>query len=396
MNYTRLSQPPNPRNFGDKDQWRQAVYDWMEDTKASIETDSTVNVASTNILAPLASPSLTGTPTAPTAAYSDNSTQIATDAFVQAAVTPTFDNVGRNKLHNPLFGVAQRGTGAFTTAVYSLDRWLIQLTTDTVSVTQHALGDTDRSQIGDEEANLSLQNAFTGNAAAGAFDFVCQRMENVRRLAGKTVTVSFYAVAASGTPKLGISIDQNFGTGGSPSSAVQGNGQSVTLSTTWSRYSVTFSVPSIAGKTVGSNADHYTQLNLWFSSGATNATRAGSVGVQSGTIQVWGLQCEIGSQATPLEKRDQFAELAHCQRFYQTFTVYALGYNAASGNIWGTWPYAVVMRGTPSVAYSGQSYSNGSALATYAVNAAAIVVQATVTATGQASGTGTVTLTADL
>jgi hypothetical protein len=399
MNFTRLSQPPNPRNFGDKDVWRQAVYDWMEDTKASIETDSTINVASTNVLAPLASPALTGTPTAPTASYGDATTQIATDAFVQAAVTPTFDNVGRNKIHNALFNIQQRGAGAFTTnAAYTADRWQMFLTSDTFSTTLAALSDADRTAIGNEEAAYYLNAAVTGNAAAGAFSQLVQKIENVRRLANKTVTVSFYAKASSGTPKIGVNVQQSFGTGGSPSATVNvaATGTPVTLSTSWARYSATFSLPSISGKTLGSNFDTSTILNLGFSSGATNNAFYGNIGVQTATFQLFGVQVEGGSAATPLETLDPPMDLANCQRFYQTFAVFALGYNAAGGNVWGTWPFAVVMRGTPSITYSGQSYANASALATYSVNAAAIVTQATVTATGQAAGSGTVALTADL
>lgn len=47
---------------------------------------SAVVVAITGIFAPLASPAFTGTPTAPTAAVGDNSTQIATTAFTTAQV----------------------------------------------------------------------------------------------------------------------------------------------------------------------------------------------------------------------------------------------------------------------------------------------------------------------
>jgi len=56
-------------------------------------TDSAVGVEKTRaqaaeaLLAPLASPTFTGTPAAPTAAPGDTSTQLATDAFVAAAVT---------------------------------------------------------------------------------------------------------------------------------------------------------------------------------------------------------------------------------------------------------------------------------------------------------------------
>ena len=46
----------------------------------------------TNLKAPLASPGLTGTPTAPTAAQTANSTQIATTAFVKAAVAALVDS----------------------------------------------------------------------------------------------------------------------------------------------------------------------------------------------------------------------------------------------------------------------------------------------------------------
>ena len=45
------------------------------------------SAADVNAKAPLASPALTGTPTAPTAASGTNTTQIATTAFVEAATT---------------------------------------------------------------------------------------------------------------------------------------------------------------------------------------------------------------------------------------------------------------------------------------------------------------------
>ena len=57
---------------------------------ASIAESEVTNLISDLALkAPLASPALTGTPTAPTAAGGTNTTQIATTAFVQAAVSST-------------------------------------------------------------------------------------------------------------------------------------------------------------------------------------------------------------------------------------------------------------------------------------------------------------------
>ena len=47
----------------------------------------------TTTYAKLASPALTGTPTAPTATNGTNTTQIATTAFVQAAITTALNNI---------------------------------------------------------------------------------------------------------------------------------------------------------------------------------------------------------------------------------------------------------------------------------------------------------------
>jgi hypothetical protein len=195
---------------------------------------------------------------------------------------------------------------------------------------------------------------------------------------------------------MGVSLDQNFGTGGSPSASVNGTGQAVTLSTTWTRYSLTFTMPSIIGKTLGSNSDHYTTLIFWLSSGATNNSRAGNIGVQSGTFTVWGVQLEFGSVATTLEKVDRGIELLRCRRHYLATTVYCNGYNAAGGGAWGTYMLSPPMRIAPTVAYSGQSYTNASSFTTYQVTASVYVAQINVTATGAGFGTATATFTAEL
>lgn len=289
--------------------------------------------------------SLTATnATVPTLAFGNSSTNAASTAFVQNAIIT--GDIGRNKLHNPLFNIAQRGAGPFTTnGVYTLDRWQMSLATDTMSVSQIALSDSARTQIGDEEANVAFQNVFTSAGAAGSFNQVVQKVENVRRLANKTITVSFYAQAASGTPKLGASIVQNFGTGGSPSTAVAGTGTSVTLSTTWTRYSITLVIPSISGKTLGTNSDHFTQLSIWFSAGTTFAAQSGTVGAQSNTVNLWGVQLEVDSQANPLEKPDPQIDLSNCQRFAQVLRLSLQTSAAAFAGI--SVPFPVPMRATP-------------------------------------------------
>jgi hypothetical protein len=265
-------------------------------------------------------------------AAGDASTNAADTAFVQAAVAPAHHNVGRSLIHNGLMNIQQRGAGPFTASVYTLDRWALGVTTDAVSVTQVGFNDTTRAQVGDEAAKFALSNTFTGNAAAAAYSRIQQPIEDVRRLSGKTVTISFWAATAAGTLNVGISLIQTFGTGGSPSAPVYLNGQSVSINATWARYSVTLAVPSVAGKVLGSNNDSASWLSLWYSSGATNAAYAGNIGVQSGTVQMWGVQLEIGSVATPLEKLDPRLDLANCQRFYQTGQMISSGYLGGPGN----------------------------------------------------------------
>ncbi len=302
--------------------------------------------------APLASPALTGNPTAPTPAPGDNDTSLATTAFVQVAVAPALNNVGRNLLHNSMFNVAQRGAGPWTASGYTLDRWAAGITTDAASFARVTGNDGFRAAIGDEAAVYCLQNVFTGNAGAGSSNTIQQSIEGVRRLGGKTVMLSFWAVAASGTPKLGINAYQYFGTGGSPSpfSWANANGQAVTLSTTWTRYSVAIDLPSTAGKILGTNGDDSTALVIFYSSGATDNVIAGNIGVQSGTVQIWGVQLEIGSVATPLEKPDPQQEIAKCQRFYQTGYLQMNAYGAAGNAMQAVVSLPVVMRAVPTVA----------------------------------------------
>jgi hypothetical protein len=283
---------------------------------------------------------------------------------------------------------------------YTLDRWLIAVTTDTgVALAQAALADSDRTGIGDEAARFAATCSFTGNSAAGANTRFIQNVENVRRLAGKTVTLSFFAYASANGLKLGANIMQYFGTGGSPSAQVNGTGQSITMPTagTWGRYTLTFAVPSTAGKTLGTNGDDYTALQFWYSSGSTNNALAGNIGVQSGTVNIWGVQLEIGTQATPLEKRDPVLELQQCQRFYQVGSVQMNSYNVAGGVIGQTVPFQVVMRAPPTLTVVGTpSYSNATGLTLQAGPAYSLVSYATVTANGTAYFTGTFTASADL
>ena len=221
----------------------------------------------------------------------------------------------RNLFHNPIFQIQQRGTGPWTSG-YTADRWLLQPNGDTSSASVVALADSDRAAIGDEAAQYAWQITFAGSSAAGSYTLVAQLIEGIRRTSGKTLTVSFWARATSGTPKIGLEYYQYFGTGGSPSAAVTNNfGVTPNLSTTWQRYVITGVIPSAAGKTLGTTANtDRLNIDFWLSDQGTYAARSG-IGVQSGTVQFWGMQCEIGGSATALEKPDYAFDFQNCARF---------------------------------------------------------------------------------
>jgi hypothetical protein len=279
---------------------------------------------------------------------------------MQAGGAVANNNIGRNLLHNALFNIQQRGAGPWTANLnYTADRFRIGLTgTNTCSIAVGVVSDAIRSQIGDESATSYLGNIVTGSANAGDYVRLIQPIENVRRLANKTVTVSFWGQSGAGL-KVAVSVNQNFGTGGSPSTPLATNGQIVTLTNVWTRYSMTFSIPSVAGMTLGTNNDHATNLIFWFTAGSTFNSQTGGLGSQTGTINLWGIQLEVGSVATPLEKIDPQVDLAKCQRFYcvQYYSFAGLGgAGTASFAVLQTLP--VQMRATPTLVNNNTTTTN--------------------------------------
>jgi hypothetical protein len=317
-----------------------------------------------------------------------------------SAVAGGTNNVGRNLIHNPLFNISQR-TGPWTASGYTLDRWQLQYASDIVSVSQVTMSDANRASIGDEEANNVLANTFTGNAAApGALTDIIQRIENVRRLANKTVIISFWGWCSPSGLKLGVNMVQNFGAGGSAGVQVLPTGNAVTLTGTPTRYSMTITLPSVAApKVIGTAGDH-TILQFFYSSGANSNAITGNIGVQSGAVYLWGVQLEIAQpgQTTPtqLEKPDPQQDLAKCQRFFQVAAVSWSGTGTAGQPIGYILPYPVPMRATtPLITPYSTSYTNASTI-TVTPFAYAAEVGAVATATGFASFFSGLNISADL
>jgi hypothetical protein len=343
--------------------------------------------AQVSLAAPLASPAFTGTPSlgaaiATTQTPGTNSTAVATTAFATAA-----DAV------NGRFMVQQRGQGPWTTAgSFTADRWQTTFYLDTDSISVVTLADADRAAIGDEYAESALQIVVAGNSGSSSYSEILQRMEDVRRLANRTVTVSFYA-KASAALSLGVYLAQFFGSGGSPSAGTATSPTTFSIGTNWARYSGTFTLASTSGKTLGTNGDSSTQLAFTLSSGSIDSASLG-VGVQSGTFTLWGIQLEVGTTPTALEARNIGSELSQCQRYYQTGQVYWGGYGVAASSVLAISSYATPMRWVPAVTLLVNSSSNVTS-PTLAADSSGIYGSGTVTASGATVLNMTYTASAD-
>ena len=220
----------------------------------------------------------------------------------------------RNKIINGNFDIWQRGTSTSTNGAYCADRWLTSSTGSTFTSSRQAftLGQTDVPN----EPSYWHRTVVTSVAGAGNYIIWGQRIESVRSCAGKTIAISFWA-KADASKNIAIEFIQNFGTGGSPSSTVTGIGVTTcTLTTTWTKFTSTVTIPSISGKTIGSDNNDYVAINFWLNAGSTFNSRTNSLGQASGTYDFSQVQIEEGSVTTPFEMRPIGIELNLCYRYY--------------------------------------------------------------------------------
>ena len=276
----------------------------------------------------------------------------------------------RNLLINGGFDVWQRATSQTSSGYGSADRWSCEHsgTTKTASRQTFTLGQTDVPG----NPKYWARHVVTTSAGASNYARMEQRIESVLKAAGQTVTVSFYAKADS-SKNIAVDLSQNFGTGGSPSSAVTGIGaQKFALTTSWQRFTASIAVTSITGKTLGSNGDDYLAITFWFDAGSSFNSRTDTLGQQSGTFDIANVQLEIGSAATTFEALPIGETEAACKRYYQVFTsagpsiVRWSGYCVSGSTYRANHIFSVEMRANPTVsltASSGSSFGTNSATA---------------------------------
>jgi hypothetical protein len=227
---------------------------------------------------------------------------------------------GKNKILNSDFSIWQRGTSFSAYGVYWSDRW---------------------TSSGDRTSPSFSQQTFTPGTApvagyegqfyarwvpgsSGSFSNIQQRIEDVRNFAGQTVTLSYWARISTGTATNSPFVIQNFGSGGSGdvSTALSTS----TITTTWTRFSQSFTIPSVSGKTIGTSS-YLAILPLRFETAST------------ANVDVWGVQLELGTTATTFQTATGTiqGELAACQRYLPVMP----GNSEAFGYCYATNSYVV-------------------------------------------------------
>jgi hypothetical protein len=321
---------------------------------------------------------------------------IANSAFQTGSVENYFNtqglSIGRNRIINGDMRIDQRNAGASVTPTdgqYVVDRFRAGLTqaskfslqqsTDAptgfvnslkaTSLSTYSVGTSDTFLISQHIEGLNCSDLSWGTASA------------------KTVTLSFW-VKSSLTGTFGGTLKNSAANRSYPFS------YTISSANTWEQKSVTIAGDTSGtwlttngigvrvifgiggGSTFSGTAGAWTAGNLSQVTGGTSV-----VGTSGATFYITGVQLEIGSTATPFERRLYGQELINCQRYCEvvqpsgltTFATIGTGQCGSSTIGTAVYYYQVAKRTQPTVTYDtaskyGLTNSSNSTLALTAIS----------------------------
>ena len=249
------------------------------------------------------------------------------DSSLQGAAASPY--VLKNKLINGDFRIDQRNAGSSVSIasgagnVYTVDRWA-GVTSGGTATYQRVAGPTGYQYAMQITGGSGVTQAqlFQRIEAANSYD-----------LANKTVTVSF---VASSTTITSLNVYVVYPTSGSDNwsggyTSIATN--TITINSTDTAYSTSFSLPSNVTNGMG----------LIFYTGSFT----------SGTLKITGVQLEVGSTATPFERRLFGQELDNCKRYFQKYGDYeAVGVAKDTTAAIFSYPLFPTMRAAPTLTFS--------------------------------------------
>jgi len=258
------------------------------------------------------------------------------DGSVQTAAASPY--VLKNRIINGAMQIWQRGTSFTSASGYTADRW----TTVGNSATNLSQSTSVPTVTTGNAFQYSAKVGRTASSTSTLTQLIAQCIEsnNCYDLSGQTVTLSFWAKAGanySSTSNIlslalytGTAADQGILNYVSWTGAASVS-TNINLTTTWTKYTYT--------TTLGSGI---LEAGLFFYYSPT-----GTAGADD-NFYITGVQLEIGTSATPFERRLYNQELANCQRYYQIVGVGGCGRAFNTTNFEVALALRVEMRAAPS------------------------------------------------
>jgi len=239
----------------------------------------------------------------------------------------------RNRIINGGMDIWQRGTSTTNVGTaYLADRWAYQFTTG--------------GTVSQETSSLPTGSRYAWKYVASASNTYLQTGQQIEYincldLQNTTVAISFMARAVTsnvGSTALTVRTRTIAGVDGACIFVGSAADTAITLTTAWTRYTVTRTLPSTFGS-----------LSLEFALGSH---------VSGDGIMLSPVQLEPGAVATPFERRSYGLELALCQRYYETGDGNITGYTSGGIGNTNTVYFKAIKRATPTLAYAVGSVVN--------------------------------------
>lgn len=298
----------------------------------------------------------------------------------------------KNRIINGDMRIDQRNAGAATANTvngYTLDRWqVVQSTTGKLTVQQNAGSVTP--PVGFKNY-LGVTSSSAYSVGSGDYYLINQFIEgyNISDLDwgtanAKTITISFW-VRSSLTGTFGGALNNESNVRSYPFT------YTISSANTWEQKTIT-----IAGDTsgtwgstnsygiavrfsLGTGSTYNGTAGAWATAAYLSATGSQSVvGTNGATFYVTGVQLEVGSTATPFERRLYGNELALCQRYYWRLTssgpdTWIPAWTTTTTQARAMFQFPVIMRASPTaVETSGTVTDYGVTSTTSTVNCNAV------------------------
>ena len=280
-------------------------------------------------------------------------------------------DIGRNRIINGAMEIDQRNAGALLSApqnLYTVDRWSTYYNGGGVYSAQQS---TTVPSGFINSLKLTVTTA-DSSIAAGDYYFLNYAVEGTNCTdldyglsTAKTTTLSFWVRSSvTGTHSGGV---QNSATTRSyvftytinvadtweyKSITIQGDSTGTWLTTTGIGYQIRLNLGT--GSTYQASSGSWTATNAFAATGA-----AQWIATNGATFYITGVQLEVGSVATPFERRQYGQELALCQRYYEIVYCWFAQQECSNGNIFATTlPWLVQKRASPTVTYVSGTLSS--------------------------------------